>query len=93
MITVEPVPLTAAQTKDLSAWLARPEASLLVKVLEARAKEFGVKALNDAAQTDDSPMKIDPANAELKKAQRYSWAAKTIEAMRDQTSFTTVKLS
>lgn len=91
MISTEKVPLTSDQKRKLEEWMAQEGMDLLLRVVEAHAKEEGVLALRDATQTRAG--KLEVGNAHLSKAQEWAKTAEQLRELRKGDALFYVKLS
>lgn len=71
MLDCQKEPIPQGQSDALSAFMAKPEFQLLVRLIEARETEKIVAASKKALQSVDHPNYSTLAESELKDAQSY----------------------
>lgn len=71
MITCDLEELPELKDRELRDWYNRPQARTLVQVAEGRQKSAAALAINEAMEASEGNRKLDGANANLAKAQRY----------------------
>lgn len=94
MIAYQTEQLPQNVQENIRIWLGRTECGLLIKVVDSMVKEYQTKALNDALEADQSPPKVDAANANLMRAQVYQNFLNVLdEVINSNKPYTVIKLS
>ena len=84
MIDRRTVSLTQKEEDEFRSWINHNSCATLIKIVKSLLKESAAKALESACKAPDAPLKLDAANVELLRAQKYQSFLDILEAIKQQ---------